>query len=123
MLDIKKTIKLNPELLSTRARVRAFFADVFYDDKAKINVLMNAYDLGIIDELSEPDSFTKSRVITSIVSEYAVRQEMAKDAVEIWDSILTAEVIAAVKELECKENVAEANGLNYVFWKYIVLGG
>ncbi len=111
MLDIKETIRLNPELLSTRARTRAFFADVFYDDKAKINVLMNAYDIGIIDELKAPDSFTKSRVIISIATEYAVKEEKAKEAFEIWDSILSPDVIAAIKILETKEKTVEAKSL------------
>ena len=106
MLDIKKTVKRNPELLSTRTRAKAFFADVYYDDKPKINVLMNAYDIGIIDALADSSTFSKSRVISNIVSKYAVREDMAKKAVEIWESILSPDVITAIKNIEHKEQEA-----------------
>ena len=102
-MDIKQAVKNNPLLLSTRKRAQAFFADCFGVDKAKINVMLNAYDVGIIDELSNKDSFSKARVISNIVTRFAVREDMAQSAVDLWIEILTPDVIDAIKNLEAEE--------------------
>ena len=103
IVDIKKTIIKQPILLSSRERARAFFADAFNNDSPKVNVMINAYDVGIIDELSNQDSFSKGRIVSKIVAKFAVREDMAKSAVDLWVEILTPDVIAAIRCFESEE--------------------
>ena len=113
-MDIRKAVKQNPMLISTRKRAQAFFADCFGSDRARVNVMMNAYDVGIIDELANPDSFSKGRVISNIVTRYAVRQDMAQSAVDMWINILSPDVISAIKNHEKEEKQASANRLREI---------
>ena len=115
MIDIKKAVKLNPRLISTKKRAHAFFADCFGGDMAKVNVMMNAFDVGIVDELSKQDSFSKGRVATSIVKKFGVRDDMAKWAVDTWIDILTPEAISAIKNSEAEEKKASEESLRKVY--------
>lgn len=92
--EIKTIIKNNPEVLSTHERARAFFADVFLNDLMRINVMMNAYDVGIIDAISSSNSFTKNQMVSGIISIYGISENLAKEAVDFWASILTPDVLA-----------------------------
>ncbi len=105
-MDIKKIIQNKPELLFDRTRTKAFFADCFNGDIAKVNVLMNAYDIGIIDELSNTDSFSKTRIINNIEHRFSVRKDMAMFSVETWISILTPDVITIIQKNKADEKTA-----------------
>ena len=87
--EIRTIIKNNPDVLSTHEKARAFLADVFLNDQMRINVMMNAYDVGIIEAIKKPTSFTINQIISGIESRYGVSEVRAKEAVEIWISILS----------------------------------
>ena len=89
IIEIRTIIKNNPDVLSTHEKARAFLADVFLNDQMRINVMMNAYDVGIIEAIKKPTSFTINQIISGIESRYGVSEVRAKEAVEIWISILS----------------------------------
>ena len=83
-MEIKTVVQKNPSLLSSRQKVKALLGDYFFDEKIKINVMLNAYDLGIIRALGDYDKFTKGIFITELTSKYGVRDDLAAWAVETW---------------------------------------
>ena len=86
--EISTILNSNPDLLSSREKARAFLADVFFNNQVIVNVMMNAYDVGIIESVSNPTPFTFNQIISSIISRYGVSEERAKEAVLMWISIL-----------------------------------
>ena len=49
-MDLKKIIMANPASVLHKSRIRGLFNDVFQNDIARVNLLMMAYDIGIVDE-------------------------------------------------------------------------
>ena len=111
--EIRNRIKMNPEVLSTKDRTRSFLADVFFNNQVLINVMMNAYDIGIIDAITNSNSFTKNQLISGITSRFGVEETRAKEAVEMWTAILTPDVIAVTGPIQPEgiifRNVIQSN--------------
>lgn len=76
-----------PDALSDRRRLQALLLDFFPQDKRKRNLLLIAFDDGIVDEmrgLAQIDKMILHRFVRSIEQGYDVRTKSAETAVKAW---------------------------------------
>lgn len=76
-----------PDALSDRRRLQALLLDFFPQDKRKRNLLLIAFDDGIVDEmrgLAQLDKMLLHRFVRSIELGYDIRTKSAEAAVKAW---------------------------------------
>lgn len=84
-------VKDYPDALSDRKRLQALLLDFFPQDRRRRNLLMIAYDDGIVGELrglGQIDKMTLHRFIRSIELGYDIRAKSAEAAVLAWVNAL-----------------------------------
>lgn len=84
-------VKDYPDALSDRKRLQALLLDFFPQDRRRRNLLMIAYDDGIVGELrglAQIDKMTLHRFIRSIELGYDIRTRSAEAAVLAWVNAL-----------------------------------
>ncbi len=89
-----------PDLLTDQKKLNSVLKDFYVGDIAKVNRMMKAYDLGIVDVLSNDASneLEKRKIIDRLVSLHDMQETKAIDAVSEWKTILNSELITIYKE-------------------------
>ncbi len=75
MPQIKEILKLNPDILLSKNKTCGLFSDVFKGDLAKVNLMMNAYEIGVLTSLRSScpmTSFEKTRLSMLLAQQYSV---------------------------------------------------
>ena len=106
MLEIKSMLKLNPGILLSKRKTRGFISDVFKGNLTKINLMMFAYEIGVITSLRAScpmTEFEKSRLSRALVQQYSIVEEKALWAVDTWEANVTKEIITAINKAELEE--------------------
>lgn len=80
-----KQVLLNADL-NNRTKLVSILRDYFPTETLHINLIMVAYDAGVIEEIknSALDSFTFSRITKRIIDNYGIAKKQAEDAVYLW---------------------------------------
>ena len=89
-----------PDLLDDEKKLKSVFADYFASDTAKINRMMKAYEVGVLDTLKKekPEPFEKQMLIDRLVNQHDMQENKATEAVEEWFAIANKAVIKAYRE-------------------------
>ncbi len=106
----KDYIERNPGVLLSDKKVRALLGDVYLNDQLSINLMMNAYGIGIIAEMRERfpvDQFTITRWSKRLVTDYGVSDERARWAIETWIDAMSAKVLHDLTEAEKRALIDE----------------
>lgn len=102
--SIKSIFENNPELLLERKRIRAIFCDVFSNNMAKVNLLLAAFDEGIVGVLRDETHLSdlqKGQFTKLIENNHSVSNNDAKWAVNTWDKAFSSIVVGRLAmELE-----------------------
>ena len=109
-LELKKLLARNPGLVLTRSRTKGLFNDIFQNDAAKVNVLMTAYDIGIVTEIRKSfpmDTLAKSRLVKILVQQHSIVDDRAVWAIDTWASCFTGDILAELARVE-KARLEEA---------------
>ena len=104
-----------PDLLGDENKLKSVFADYYTGDTAKINRMMKAYEIGILDTLigDRKTLFERQILIDKLVNQHDMVEEKATDAIEEWNRIVNSQVALAynnylaAKEKERKEQQDE----------------
>lgn len=102
-MDWKDYVSKNPAILLSDKTVRALLGDVYLNDQLSVNLMMNAYSIGIVTEMrsSYPaDGFTISRWSKRLVTDFGVSDEKAKWTIETWTRAITPKVLRDLEEAE-----------------------
>ncbi len=102
----KDYISHNPAILLSAKKVRALLSDVYMNNQLSVNLMMNAYNIGIIDEMRKSfpvNSFTITRWTKKMVADFGVSDEKARLAIDTWTSAITSKVL---QELDVAEKLA-----------------
>ncbi len=105
-MDLRKIIISNPASVLHKSRIRGLFNDVFQNDIARVNLLMMAYDIGIVDEFRKTyplDSMAKGRLKKILIQQYSIVEDKAAWTIETWSSCFSADIIQKVAEAELEE--------------------
>ena len=108
-MDWKDYVGRNPEILLSDRRIRSLLSDIYLNDQLSINLMMNAYSIGIISEMREkfpPDQFTITRWTKKLVNDFGVSESKAKWAIDTWVSAISFDVL---KKLEAAERFQQIN--------------
>lgn len=81
---------INPECANNRARFKGILLDLFPTERLKVNVLLAAFDEGIVQairEANELNNHLAGRFIKILLADYGVDEEVAWFAVRYWFSL------------------------------------
>ncbi len=109
-MDLKNFIKNNPAVLLSEKQVRALLCDAFLNDQLKVNLMMNAFSIGIITEMRESfpvDHFTVTRWSKKLVTEYGVSDNNARWAIDTWISAISTQILHELDEAEKQASINE----------------
>ncbi|GEM_PF-5150127 len=75
-----------PGSLSDRKTLVGLLKDMFPQEQAKINLLLNSFDIGIVNEIKSKklDEFLASRLINNIINTYHIEKASAEWSVITW---------------------------------------
>lgn len=102
-MEWKECIEQNPAILLSEKKVRALLGDVFMNDQLRINLMMNAFSIGIVSEMRNDfpvDAFTMIRWSKKLVADFGVAEDKARWAVDTWANAINPKVLSALAEAE-----------------------
>ena len=109
-MDLQQLLISRPDTLLNRQRMRGLLVDYLNNDTAKVNLLMTAYDIGIVTDIRSNfpvDTFHRNRMVYSLVQQHSIVEEKASWAVDTWISCFSSELITLVLQAEAEENKPE----------------
>lgn len=84
---LSAALKGRTELLTDRHRVSGLLKDLFPERRREVNILLQIYDLGIVDELQRQKEINQlfvQRFTGRIVNEYGTAESLAESMVLLW---------------------------------------
>lgn len=84
---LSAALKGRTELLADRHRVSGLLKDLFPERRREVNILLQIYDLGIVDELQRQKEINQlfvQRFTGRIVNEYGTAESLAESMVLLW---------------------------------------
>ena len=84
---LSDALKNHAELLADRQRVSGLLKDLFPERRREVNILLQIYDLGIVDELQRQREINQlfiQRFTGRIVNEYGTAEQLAEKMVLLW---------------------------------------
>ncbi|MDD4492964.1 MAG: helicase-related protein [Eubacteriales bacterium] len=108
-MNLLKTIENNPGIVLSKTRLKGLFNDIFQNDISKVNLLMSAYEIGIVSDMRKSfpiDSFERNRLIKLLVQQYSIVDEKAKWAVDTWISLVNHRILSELDKIEKAEKEA-----------------
>ena len=84
---LSAALKTHGDLLVDRHRVSGLLKDLFPEHRREVNILLQIYDLGILDELQRQQEINQlfvQRFTGRIVNEYGTAEKLAEAMVLIW---------------------------------------
>ena len=82
-----ETLKHHQDVITCRQRLSGVLKDLFPKQKREVNILLQIYDLGIVDEmkkLHEIDELFVNRFTSRVVDEYGTNENLAQNMVVQW---------------------------------------
>lgn len=102
-MDLVTIIKRNPGILLSKSHTRGLLNDIFQNDAAKVNVLLTAYDIGIVSEMRKSfpmDALAKGRFVKILVQQHSIIDDRAIWAVDTWVSCFSSDILAELARVE-----------------------
>lgn len=115
--ELKRIFSQKPKILLGRKSTRAILCDVFNNDMAKVNLMLTAYDEGIVDSLRTFSPLTaveKSRYTKILVKNYAMVDDRVKWAIDTWDSSFDSTIASALDAIEAAQEETASSELEIV---------
>lgn len=107
-LKIKSVFQQEPSILMSRVRLKGFFSDVYTNDFKKVNLLMLAYDSGVLEALksSSPiNEFNRNTLITKLIKQYSVVEDAAIWAIDTWLLAVDVQVLRELVKVEAAKDL------------------
>ncbi|WP_294411279.1 DEAD/DEAH box helicase [uncultured Ruminococcus sp.] len=95
-MELKAYFKNNPSMLLSEKNIYAIFSDLYMNDQLKINLMLNAFRIGIIDDMRDKypvDQVTITRWAKKLVNDYGVSNENAHWAIKNWISVIDQDLL------------------------------
>ncbi len=76
-----------PQAINDRQVLRGLLSDFYPKDKLYVNILLMAYDEGLVSEICASnviDYFMKKRMSSRLVNNYGITEKLADSAIEAW---------------------------------------
>ena len=105
-MELKDYIIKNPSILLSEKKIYSVLSDVYMNNKLKINMMMNAVKIGIINEMRKEfpvEQTVITRLTMRMETDFGVSSENAKWAIETWISVVDQELIDSLDLAEKQE--------------------
>lgn len=99
-MELKKILLDRPEILSDKVKIKGLLSDTFEGDEAKVNRMMKAYEIGIVEALlsGSGDDLQKSTLVNKLINRHDMISDKAEWSIRTWFSILDKKVLAKYKK-------------------------
>lgn len=90
-LPLKDLTSKYPNAISDRQVLRGLLADFYSDNKLYVNILLMAYDEGLVNEIHSADDveyFMMQRMSSRLVNNYGISEKLAESVIEAWTGAL-----------------------------------
>ncbi|MCA1318379.1 DEAD/DEAH box helicase [Bacillus tianshenii] len=105
-MEIKSVFQQKPNILMSRVRLKGFYSDFYTNDFKKVNLLMLAYDSGVLETLKSSfpiNEFDRNTLITKLIKQYSVVEDAAIWAIDTWVSAVDDQVLRELAEVEATQ--------------------
>ena len=102
-MDMHQLFLSKPDVLLDRKLTKAFLSDCMLNKTSQVNLLMMAYDLGIVADIRTNHPVTqlvRSQMIKRLVQQYSVVEIKAAETVDMWITSLDETLIKAIESAE-----------------------
>ena len=117
-MDLSQIFISRPDLLDDEKKLKSVFSDFYANDIGRINRMMKAYEVGVLDVLVNGKDFDleRKKLIERLVTLHDMQETRAAEAINEWVKICSKKVIAEYKkflsekkrkEIERKEEKAK----------------
>ena len=111
MTEFGRYLKQCPAALKDKTRTLSLLKDALKNDLPKFRVLQAAYELGILEAIQRSNPIStddRLKITTGLVSQYAMLENAAKNAIDYWQDSIDAEIffIVHLMMLTSAENLA-----------------
>lgn len=105
-IELQKLISRNPGVVLSKSRAKGLFNDIFQNDASKVNLLMTAYELGIVSEICKAfplDNMAKGRLVKMLVQQHSIVNDRAVWAIDTWCSCFSADLLKEIERIETEQ--------------------
>ncbi len=105
-MDLSDILKTHPDLLSDGKKIKSVLADYYSGDVPRINRMMKAYELGIIDSLASNNSIEleKKKIVNQLIDLHDMQEKKAIEAVDEWSQLCSSDVLKSYIDFQTQEN-------------------
>lgn len=122
-MDLSDILKGRPDLLSDSKKIKSVLADYYSGDVPRINRMMKAYELGIVDLLASNNSveFEKNKIVNQLIDLHDMQEKKAIEAVEEWIQLCSFDVLKEyIDYKEEEKNKQEIIKDNFIKSSYLM---
>lgn len=108
-MDLVTIVKRNPGILISKSHTRGLLNDIFMNDASKVNVLMTAYDIGIVSEVRKSyplDALAKGRLVKILNQLHSIDHDRAVWAIDTWLACFSSDVLAEIERIDAAQQEA-----------------
>lgn len=105
-MDLITIIKRNPGILLSKSHTRGLLNDIYQNDASRVNVLMTAYDMGIVAEIRKSyplDTLAKGRLVKILVQQHSIVNDRAVWAIDTWHSCFSSDILAEIERIDAAQ--------------------
>lgn len=94
-MSLSQIFTARPDILDDEKKLKSTFSDFYSNDISKINRMMKAYEIGVLDALinNKDSDLEKQKLINRLVTLHDMQQAKATEAVDEWFMICEKKVI------------------------------
>lgn len=95
-----------PGCIDNRAKLKGVLADIFPTERLKINIILAAYDEGIVDAINkaeEIDNILAGRFVKILVTDYGISEENARWALDYWFNNYGTDVLKKANNVKVEQ--------------------
>ena len=99
-MKLSEVFANRPDILADVNKLKSVFADYYTGDISKINRMMKAYEVGVVDIVSKDNrgTFDRQKLVDRLVNEHDMVELKATEAIDEWYKILTLKVVEEYKK-------------------------
>lgn len=99
-MELSQIFIVRPDLLDDEKKLKSTFSDFYANDISKINRMMKAYEVGVLEALGSDrnSDLERTKLLERLVTLHDMQESKATEAIEEWVKIYNKKVIAEYKK-------------------------
>ena len=99
-MDLSQIFISRPDLLDDEKKLKSVFSDFYANDISRINRMMKAYEVGVLEALvnGKDSDLERKKLIDRLVTLHDMQETKAAEAINEWVKICSKKVITEYKK-------------------------